>query len=68
MAIRWVKLFALKQVTAEVYAAILIDEVILRYGTARRLASDSGVKFISWVMQKIFCWNIPRPDIAVPPQ
>ena len=50
---RWMELFALPNATAEACARCLIDEVILRYGTPRRMISDNGPQFISEVMQKV---------------
>ncbi|XP_050676657.1 uncharacterized protein LOC126973434 [Leptidea sinapis] len=38
VATRWVELFALERATAEECAKILLDEVVLRYGTPRRFA------------------------------
>lgn len=52
-ASRWVELFPLVNATAESCARTLIDEVILRFGTPRRVTSDNGVQFISDTMQYI---------------
>ncbi|KAG8235542.1 hypothetical protein J437_LFUL013504 [Ladona fulva] len=52
-ATRWVELFPLKDATAEACARCLVDEVILRYGTPRRIISDNGPHFFSEVMQKV---------------
>lgn len=53
VATRWVELFALKSATAEACARCLIDEVILRYGTPRRVISDNGTQFVSAIMQLV---------------
>lgn len=59
LASRWVELFALKQATAEECARVLLDEIILRYGTPRRFISDNGTQFVSNVMQQLtFCLGI----------
>lgn len=52
-ATRWVELFALRVATAEACARCLIDEIVLRYGTPRRVVSDNGTQFVSEVMQKV---------------
>lgn len=52
-ATKWVELFALKSATAEACARVLIDEVILRYGTPRRVISDNGTQFVAEVMQYV---------------
>lgn len=50
---KWVELFALKVATAEACARVLIDEIILRYGTPRRVISDNGTQFVAEVMQYV---------------
>ncbi|KAG8232681.1 hypothetical protein J437_LFUL009928 [Ladona fulva] len=50
-ATRWV--FPLKEATAAACFKCLVDEVILRYGTPRRVISDNGPQFVSEVMQKV---------------
>lgn len=58
-ASKWVELFAIKDATAEECAKTLIEEVITRFGTPRKLASDNGVQFISDVMQQVaYCLDI----------
>lgn len=52
-ATRWIELFPLKIANAESCARILIDEVILRFGTPRRVISDNAPQFVSSVMQKV---------------
>ena len=52
-ATRWIELFALKKATAEACAKCLVDEVILRYGTPRRVISDNGPQFVSDILQKV---------------
>lgn len=59
VATRWVELFALKRATAEECAKVLLEEVILRFGTPRRFISDNGTQFVSSVMQQLaYCLNI----------
>lgn len=53
VATKWVELFALEAATAENCAKCLIDEVILRYGTPRRIISDNGTQFVGAVMQHV---------------
>ncbi|CAK1598173.1 unnamed protein product [Parnassius mnemosyne] len=56
---RWLELFALEQATAEECARILLNEIILRYGTSRRFISDNGSQFVSNMVQQLtFCLNI----------
>lgn len=50
---KWIELFALKVASAEVCARVLIDEIILRYGTPRRVISDNGTQFVAGVMQHV---------------
>lgn len=50
---RWTEIFPLRVATAEACARCLIDEVILRYGTPRKVISDNGVQFVSEVMQHV---------------
>uniref|UniRef100_A0A1Y1KT95 RNA-directed DNA polymerase n=1 Tax=Photinus pyralis TaxID=7054 RepID=A0A1Y1KT95_PHOPY len=50
---KWVELFPLKQATANNCAAVLINEIILRYGTPRRVISDNGSQFVGEVMQQV---------------
>lgn len=60
-ATRWVEMFALQQATAQECARILLDEIILRYGTPRRFISDNGSQFVSSVMQQLsYCLNITQ--------
>lgn len=49
----WVELFALVQATSIACARILIDEILLRFGTPRRVTSDNGVQFVSETMQYV---------------
>lgn len=59
VASKWVELFSLEIATAEVCAKVLINEIILRFGTPRKMISDNGVQFISDIMQKVvFCFGI----------
>jgi transposase InsO family protein len=59
IATRWVELFALEQATAEECAKVLLNEIILRYGTPRRFISDNGPQFVSSIVQQLtFCLNI----------
>ncbi|XP_018573667.1 protein NYNRIN-like [Anoplophora glabripennis] len=59
IASKWVELFPLEIASAETCAKILINEIILRFGTPRKMISDNGVQFISEIMQKvIFCFGI----------
>ncbi|KAI8436675.1 hypothetical protein MSG28_010163 [Choristoneura fumiferana] len=59
VATRWVELFALQRATAEECAKVLLDEIILRYGTPRRFLSDNGSQFVSSVMQQLtYCLGI----------
>ncbi|XP_026467844.1 uncharacterized protein K02A2.6-like [Ctenocephalides felis] len=63
---RWVKLFALKNATAQECAKTLIDEVFLRFGFPRRLISDNGFQFVSAVMQHTtYCLGIKQHLIPV---
>lgn len=50
---RWVELFPLQTATAEICARTLVDEIILRYGTPRRVISDNGSQFVGEVMQAV---------------
>lgn len=60
-ASRWIELFPLKVATAEACARCLIDEIILRYGTPRRVISDNGPQFVSNIMQKVaFCMDFKQ--------
>ncbi|KAJ3640349.1 hypothetical protein Zmor_003653 [Zophobas morio] len=52
-ATRWIELFALKKATTDSCAKCLVDEVILRYGTPRRVISDNGPQFVSDILQKV---------------
>lgn len=59
VATRWVKLFPLKRATAEECTKILLTEIILRYGTPRRIISDNGTQFVSSVLQQLtYCLGI----------
>jgi hypothetical protein len=59
VATRWIELFALERATAEECSKVLLDEIILRYGTPRRFISDNGTQFISNVMQQLtYCLGI----------
>lgn len=59
VATRWVELFALEQATAEESVKILLNEIILRYGTPRRFISDNGTQFVCSVMQQLaYCLDI----------
>lgn len=61
VASRWVELFPLKQATASNCADIILNEIILRFGTPRRIISDNGTQFISAIMQKLtFCLGISQ--------
>ncbi|GFX08709.1 hypothetical protein TNCV_62361 [Trichonephila clavipes] len=63
---RWVELFALPQATARECATTLIEEVILRYGSPRRLICDPGSQFVGAVMQQLcFILNIDQDIILV---
>lgn len=53
VATKWIELFALPSATATACARVLIDEVILRYGTPRRVISDNALQFVSSVMQQV---------------
>lgn len=53
VASKWMELFPLRRATAEACARTLIDKVILRYGTPRRIISDNGPQFIGAVMQQV---------------
>lgn len=65
-ASKWVELFSLQIASAEECAKVLINEIILRYGTPRRAISDNGPQFISDVMQKVtFCFDINPKLIPV---
>lgn len=66
LASRWTELFPLKDATAENCATILNDEIFLRYGTSRRIVSDSGPQFISAVIQKLtFCMGRKHAVISL---
>lgn len=66
VATRWIELFALEQATAEECARVLLNEIILRYGTPRRFISDNGTQFVSGVMQQLtYCLNIRHGFIPV---
>ena len=52
-ATRWLELFPLEKATAEACAKCLVDEVILRYGTPRKVISDNGTQFVGEVMQQV---------------
>lgn len=57
VASRWTE--PLPEATAENCAQVLLDEIFLRFGTSRRMISDSGPQFISAVVQKLtFCLGI----------
>jgi hypothetical protein len=49
---RWVDLFPLKSVTAEVTAIALLD-FCTRYGTPERVTSDNGSQFVNEVLQEL---------------
>lgn len=53
VATKWTELFGLSAATAVACARILIDEIILRYGTPRRVISDNALQFVSAVMQQV---------------
>lgn len=53
VATKWVELFPLHMATAEACSRKLIDEIILRYGTPRRIISDNGPQFVGAVMQQV---------------
>jgi hypothetical protein len=60
-ATRWMELFPLAKATAEACATCLVDEVILRYGTPRKVISDNGSQFVSEVMQQTaYCLGIEQ--------
>lgn len=48
---RWMEMFPLKDATAQACSRCLIDEIVLRYGTPRRVISDNGVQFVGEIMQ-----------------
>ena len=52
-ASRWIELFPRQKATAEACAKCLINEVILRYGTPRKIISDNGPQFVGEVMQQV---------------
>ncbi|XP_018325085.1 uncharacterized protein LOC108736961 [Agrilus planipennis] len=49
---RWTELFLLPSAITEAYATVILDEIVLRYGTPRRVINDNGTQFISGVMQQ----------------
>lgn len=53
---QWVELFALEHATAEACAKILVEEIILRYGTPRRIISDNETQFVSGIMREVAYW------------
>jgi hypothetical protein len=60
-ATRWMELFPLAKATAEACAKCLVDEVILRYGTPRKVISDNGSQFVSEIMQQTaYCLGIEQ--------
>jgi hypothetical protein len=59
VATKWVEMFPLQAATAANCAKILLDEIILRYGTPRRFISDNGTQFVGAIFQQImFCLDI----------
>ncbi|CAL1266838.1 unnamed protein product [Larinioides sclopetarius] len=63
---KWVELFPLKQTTAKECALILLNEVFLKYGLARRLISGNGTQFVSAIMQQLcYVLNINQSLIPV---
>jgi transposase InsO family protein len=60
-ATRWMELFPLAKATAEACAKCLVDEVIPRYGTPRKVISDNGSQFVSEIMQQTaYCLGIEQ--------
>lgn len=51
IATRYVEFFPLQEATAEACAITLVNEYFLRYGLARKLISDNGTQFVSFIMQ-----------------
>ncbi|KAG8228183.1 hypothetical protein J437_LFUL014418 [Ladona fulva] len=43
----WIELFPLMEATAEACAKCILEEVVLQYGTPRRVISDNGPQFAS---------------------
>lgn len=65
-ASKWVELFPMVQATGENCARILLDEIMTRFGTPRKIISDNGVQFISDVMQQVaYCLGIKQSFIPV---
>ncbi|CAG9134097.1 unnamed protein product [Plutella xylostella] len=59
VATRWTELFAMENATASNCAMILINEIFLRFGFARRVISDNGTQFVSSIMQQVmYCLRI----------
>lgn len=65
MATHLVELFVLREETAIECATILMDEVFLRYGFLGKILSDSGVQFVSKVMQQaMYVVNVKQSFIS----
>ncbi|XP_033213720.1 protein NYNRIN-like [Belonocnema kinseyi] len=63
---KWVEIFASESTSANACAQILIDEVILRYGTPRRAISYNGTQFVGAVMQQVsFCLRFDHKLLAL---
>lgn len=53
------ELFPFTYATAEACARIIIDDIVLRYGTPRRVVSDNGPQFVGAVMQQVtYCLGL----------
>lgn len=50
---KWVEMFSLTYATAEVCAKCFIDEIVLRFGTPRRVIFDNGPQFVGALMQQV---------------
>ncbi|KAJ8964233.1 hypothetical protein NQ314_005062 [Rhamnusium bicolor] len=66
VASKWVELFPLQIAIAETCAKLLINEIILRFGTPRKMIFDIGAQFISAIMQKVtYCFGISSTFISL---
>jgi hypothetical protein len=59
VATKWIELFAMETASAENCATLLMNEVILRYGTPRKFISDNGTQFVGATFQQLmYCMDI----------
>jgi hypothetical protein len=59
VATKWIELFPMRTASAENCAKLILDEIILRYGTPRKFISDNGTQFVGAVFQQLMhCLDI----------